>query len=229
MGASNHNTVKPIEGKPRDPEFDIEPDAFLITGPVASGKTTALEVAEQMDGFFPYDMGDEARRLHAEEFEGQDKDETPSVSEWANRLKANVGDDWLAQKVCDRYADWHNDYGGVPVISGVRSPAERDRYAEAFGEVEMIWVWSTIWTRAERALGRSDRKLDTPAEFFERDYREYQWGLDLLTQPGEYDVYLPNENVSKVQFESMVQKALIGAHRGEDEWQTNAPWHYGEL
>lgn len=208
----NHPTVSV------DSEESNESDGFLLVGPTGAGKTAALEAVQEnipnsemhAAEFDPIDMGDMARDIHSEEFRDTPDEETPSVSEWAGDLKESDGPAWLAERIIDRFHGFHTTYGVSPVIAGVRSLPEKRAFEGAYGDMTTIWLWSDVFTRYERvAHGRNGRNDMTPGEFFERDYREYRWGLGELTQRGVYDVWLHNQH-SLEEFKSAVRNIVFG-------------------
>lgn len=160
---------------------------YLLTGPVAAGKTTVSNLMLEMAEATRLEIGDSARKRHSEE--GSDL----SVSEWAEVTRDARGETWLIEEVANKLAEECNCEAAV--ISGIRSPAEIQVFEDRFPDARVITVlvFADVHTRYRRQqTGREDGRSNPPSEFFERDRREWMWGIDRIVQEKLYDKFVIN-------------------------------------
>lgn len=186
-------------------------EATLFIGGVASGKSTAIGVVGFTAGWLGLSMGSVARSVYDEAETNQ------SLSRWAGQRK---GDDpaWCAKELVKQIDNHEDDYSKV-AIEGIRGPEEVSVFENYFDRVNVVWLWAPFYTRMNRAMARGRDDTEEPADFFERDQREREWGLHQLTHPTNYDYFIPNTGTVE-QFRSDIQSYLEGK-----TMPRYAPWH----
>ena len=173
---------------------NVEPAFFdavvLISGPVAAGKSTALEAAEE-HGYETVEMGDVARRLYAD---ADDDERGLSLSEWAGKRREEKGETWCIEAAFEELMQLDSEADRA-AISGIRSPAEIEFAETLLGpeRVETLMLWASQLERFQRATFRGD-DFENFGEFLRRDARELDWGLHDIIAERQDVRFLVTEN-----------------------------------
>ena len=160
---------------------------IAVCGMPASGKGEFAGVLKDA-GIPVLSMGDMIRA----EVARRGIEEAPEVfGQVAAELRAQHGDDVLARRLCTTIDELLDDHA-VVLIEGMRGTAERELFAQHWGEkFSTVAVVADAELRFERMQMRG-RSEDGDREQFEiRDKREIGWVLDILVD--QADVKIKND------------------------------------
>jgi dephospho-CoA kinase len=153
-----------------------------ISGMPGAGKGVFGQVAIEM-GFIVRSMGDMIRA----EVESRGLDENPHVfGRIAQELRDKYGYGVLATRLVEVI---NNDLETTEmvVIEGIRGDAERDIFAEAWGdEFGVLAIDASVDARFQRILARGRAEDGDRSTFVERDERECGWGLGLILEQANW-------------------------------------------
>jgi dephospho-CoA kinase len=153
-----------------------------ISGMPGAGKGVFGQVAIEM-GFIVRSMGDMIRA----EVEARDLDENPHIfGRIAQELRDKYGYGVLATRLVGAI-NKDLETTDIVVIEGMRGDAERNIFAEAWGDdFGVLAIDSSIDARFQRILARGRAEDGDRATFEERDERECGWGLGLILKQANW-------------------------------------------
>jgi dephospho-CoA kinase len=145
-----------------------------FVGLPGSGKSEAAAVARER-GVPVVVMGDVIR----EECRERGLDPADHHGEVAQRLREEGGEGAIAERTLAHVREHLDDHDTV-VVEGIRSDAESDRFADAFGdEFLLVAIEAPFGVRAERVADRGRDNVGEGGESLaDRDERERGFGMD---------------------------------------------------
>lgn len=174
-------------------------NAFLFTGYVASGKSTALDVCRNIDDIACFELGDLVHKMYE-----ADNDENVSdndVGVWASGRRELHGKGYFTYELIQNL-DTNMD---SIAVSGIRCPEEVMQFIESglFSNVTVIGVTANEDVRWERF---SKRDGTSHEDFVDRNTREEDWGVDMVMKFA--DLYLVNEFTTETRFRNKVENII---------------------
>lgn len=204
------------ENRPDPEEIDYEPretTAWLLAGPLGSGKTLAAEIARRA-------LEERGEMPHVDEFSnyvrwryeaatasngGVDDN---SLGEWAAEMRDSNGRDYFAKGLASELN------GPVPasthvIVSGVRSPTTPPVFADHFDNVVTIALWALPGTRMRRVEESEDA-------FRERDRRElWEWECkDFYLEDDTADYIVPNNVDDEENLSASIRRVVFAEYDG---------------
>jgi dephospho-CoA kinase len=172
-------------------------NVFLLTGFPGSGKSTALETANDM-GLFTVEMSDVVRS----EYSGDEENDN-NLGKWASSRKQEHGNGYFAE--CSAKFIRENIGSDRDVaISGIRSVEEVDTFEGFFDNVIVVGIRCPKEIRWKRVFERDGVR---PSEMSQRDQRERQWGLQkVLNRHTNHILY--NETCTQELFKNKVKTVI---------------------
>ena len=129
-----------------------------------------------------------------------------NMAKMASILRFEGGNQAVAQKALPAIRELYEKKPKAILIDGIRSFSELSLFREAFGEVTLVAIISTLKTRRKRIKARKRLDHKYEGDFEEREQRELGFGLGNVITKADY--YILNENLTKEQFINEIERLL---------------------
>lgn len=190
---------------------------FGLAGLPGCGKSTAADIiVDELDILGIEATSTEVSDFVRAQYEEHAEDDGANDNElgrWAAEQKEKFGQGCFVGDMANQWTEADQ----VPVISGLRSPAEAQPLRFFYDEAAIIGVWTLPAIRFERKYGEPPT-VEHPewATFIERNEREtHEWGcVEYFTEDGPSDFVVPNNGTIE-EFEDCLRAVVRTAVEGD--------------